>query len=150
MRGTKQSQQELITIVALESFVPQDHPLRDIKRQLDNVLKLLSPTFDQMYAAEGRPSIPPERLLKAKVLLALYTIRSERLFCEMLHYNLLFRWFLDLEMSEGTWDATTFSKNQERLLEHHVGESFFTTVVELAKQEGSSQPGPLHRGWHPD
>jgi transposase len=136
MRGKVQSQQELVTMVALESFVPEKHPLRDIKRQMDHVLKLLSPTFDQMYAEEGRPSIPPERLLKAKVLIALYTIRSERLFCEMLQYNLLFRWFVDLEISEGTWDATTFSKNQERLLEHHVAASFFATVVELAKQDG--------------
>lgn len=136
MRGRIESQQELVTIIALESFIPQDHPLRPIKKQLDEVLKLLSPTFDRMYDEEGRPSIPPERLLKAKVLIALYTIRSERLFCEMLQYNLLFRWFLDLEMSEGTWDASSFSKNQERLLKHHVAASFFTTVVELAKQEG--------------
>lgn len=136
MRGKVQSQQELVTIVSLESFVPQDHPLRAIKKQLDHVLKLLSPTFDEMYAEEGRPSIPPERLLKAKILIALYTVRSERLFCEMLQYNLLFRWFVDLEMSEGTWDATTFSKNQERLLKHHVAVSFFSTVVELAKQDG--------------
>lgn len=136
MRGKVQNQQELVTIVALESFVPQDHPLRLIKKQMDLVLKLLSPIFDQMYDEEGRPSIPPERLLKAKVLIALYTIRSERLFCEMLQYNLLFRWFVDLEMSEGTWDASTFSKNQERLLQHHVAGSFFTSVVELAKSEG--------------
>jgi transposase/IS5 family transposase len=136
MRGKVQAQQELVTIISLESFVPKDHPLRPIKLRLDHVLKLLSSTFDQMYAEEGRPSIPPERLLKAKVLIALYSVRSERLFCEMLQYNLLFRWFLDLEMSEGTWDATTFSKNQERLLEHHVAASFFSTVVELAKQEG--------------
>jgi len=125
-----------VTIIALESFVPQEHPLRPIKKQLDQVLKLLSPTFEQMYDQEGRPSIPPERLLKAKVLIALYTIRSERLFCEMLQYNLLFRWFLDLEMSQGSWAASTFSKNQERLLKHHVATSFFTAVVELAKQEG--------------
>lgn len=136
MRGKIESQQELVTIIALESFVPQEHPLRAIKKQLDQVLKLLSPTFDRMYDEEGRPSIPPERLLKAKVLIALYTIRSERLFCEMLQYNLLFRWFLDLEMNQGTWDASTFSKNQERLLKHHVAARFFTTVVELAKQEG--------------
>jgi transposase len=136
MRGKVENQQELVTIIALESFVPQDHPLRHIKKQLDAVLKLLSPTFDHMYHEEGRPSIPPERLLKAKVLIALYTIRSERLFCEMLQYNLLFRWFLDLEMSEGTWDASTFSKNQERLLKHDVAVRFFTSVVELAKCEG--------------
>ena len=136
MRGKIESQQELVTIIALESFVPQEHPLRPIKKQLDQVLKLLSPTFEQMYDQEGRPSIPPERLLKAKVLIALYTIRSERLFCEMLQYNLLFRWFLDLEMSQGSWAASTYSKNQERLLKHHVATSFFTAVVELAKQEG--------------
>jgi transposase len=153
MRGKIESQQELVTIIALESFVPQDHPLRQIKKQLDEVLKTLSPTFDCMYDEEGRPSIPPERLLKAKVLIALYTIRSERLFCEMLQYNLLFRWFLDLEMSEGTWDASTFSKNQERLLKHHVAVHFFTSVVELAKCEGwSSQEhftvdGTLIEAW---
>jgi transposase len=136
MRGKVQGQQELVTVISLESFVPKDHPLRHVKRQLDHVLQLLSPIFDQMYSDEGRPSIPPERLLKAKVLIALYSVRSERLFCEMLQYNLLFRWFVDLEMSEGTWDATTFSKNQERLLEHHVAASFFTSVVELAKKDG--------------
>ena len=95
----------------------------------------MSDVFEQMYAEQGRPSIAPERLLKAKVLIALYSVRSERLFCEMLEYNLLFRWFLDMDMMESAWDASTFSKNQERLKTHCVGAIFFTYVVERAREE---------------
>jgi len=103
---------------------------------VDSVLKDLSALFDEMYAQFGRPSIPPEHLLKAKLLQALYTIRSENLLVESLHYNLLFRWFLDLNMTDPIWDNSTFSKNQERLLQHRTADLFFSSVVELARSHG--------------
>jgi transposase len=126
----------MLCLISPESRVPSDHPLRRIKRLVDSVLKDLSPLFDEMYAEVGRPSIPPERLLKAKVLQALYTVRSETLLVEALHYNLLFRWFLDLNLTESIWDHSTFSKNQQRLLQHKVGELFFARVVALAREQG--------------
>src|SRR6185436_566078 len=98
-------------------------------------LKELSPTFDAMYAASGRPSVPPERLLKAMLLIALYSVRSERQFCEQLDYNLLFRWFLDMDMVEPSFDATAFTHNRERLIKHEVAESFFRAVVEQARSK---------------
>jgi transposase len=100
------------------------------------VLRDRSPLFEEMYAKDGRPSIPPERLLKAKMLQALYTIRSENLLIEALEYNLLFRWFLDLSLMDSIWDNSTFSKNQERLLQHQTAQLFFTRIVELAKEQG--------------
>jgi transposase len=136
MRGKVDPQSDMLALISPESVVPKDHPLRRIKRLVDEVLRNLSPEFDAMYAELGRPSIPPERLLKAKVLQALYTIRSENLLVESLHYNLLFRWFLDLNMTDVIWDNSTFSKNQERLLQHKVAELFFGCVVELAHQQG--------------
>lgn len=103
---------------------------------VDAVLRDLGSLFDEMYAEAGRPSIPPERLLKAKLLQAFYTIRSEHLLVESLHYNLLFRWFLDLNMTDPVWDNSTFSKNQERLLKHRVADLFFSCVVGLAREHG--------------
>lgn len=116
-----------------EDFVPQGHPIRAVKRLADAALKDLSPEFDRMYSAIGRASIPPEVLLKASLLMALYTVRSERLFCEQLGYNLLFRWFLDVPMEGEPFDASSFSKNRERLIEHDVAQQFFKTVVEHAR-----------------
>lgn len=114
--------------------MPLDHPLRPIKRLVDQVLRDLSPLFDEMYAELGRPSIPPERLLKAKVLQALCTVRSEALLMEALDYNLLFRWFLDLNLLDPVWDASTFSQNQQRLLQHQTAELFFARIVGLAHE----------------
>jgi transposase len=136
MRGKVNAQGDMLALISPESVVPQEHPLRRIKQLVDAVLQDLSPLFEKMYAEMGRPSIPPERLWKAKMLQALYTIRSENLLVESLHYNLLFRWFLDLNLTEGVWDNSTFSKNQERLLQHEVAEVFFAAVVELAQQCG--------------
>jgi transposase len=116
-------------------MVPTQHPLRRVKQLADGVLAKLSPTFDAMYSEIGRPSIPPERLLKSMVLMALYSVRSERLLCEQLGYNLLFRWFLDMDMIEPSPDHSTFSRNRERLLEHDVAGEFFRAVVELARSE---------------
>jgi transposase len=120
----------------MEHRVPADHPLRRIRDITDRVLKELSPVFDAMYSKVGRPSVPPERLLKSMLLMALYTVRSERLFCEQLAYNLLFRWFLDMDMESEAFDASTFSKNRERLLEHDVAGQFFRYVVAEARAAG--------------
>jgi transposase len=135
MRGQAKSQPEFLTLLSSESVVPQDHPLREIKRRVDQVLQEMSPLFHRMYADEGRPSIPPERLLKAKLLIALYSVRSETLFCEQLGYNLLFRWFLDMDLTEPTFVQSAFSKNQARLLEHQVGQKFFRAVYGMSRRE---------------
>lgn len=113
--------------------VPREHPLRRVKELADAALAQLSPLFDEMYSLIGRPSIPPERLLKASLLMALYTVRSGRMFCEQLDYNLLFRWFLAMDVAEPSFDHSTFSRNRARLLEHDVAREFFTRVVAQAR-----------------
>jgi transposase len=123
----------MLTLVAPEQRVPKSHPLRRIKELADRALTTLSPTFDAMYAASGRPSVPPERLLKSTLLMAFYSVRSDRLFCEQLDYNLLFRWFLDMDMVEESFDHSTFSKNRERLLEHDVAKKFLAEIVQRAR-----------------
>ena len=124
----------MLYLMSPEGVVPAKHPLRKVKGLADAALKELSATFDEMYSAQGRPSIPPERLLKATLLMALYTIRSERLFCEQLDYNLLYRWFLDMNMDEASFDHSTFSRNRARLIEHDVAKAFFHKVVEQARK----------------
>jgi transposase len=136
MRGEKQTQVSVTCLINVETMIPGEHPIRTIKRLLSEVLKRMDRQFDQMYAVNGRPSIPPERLLLAKVLMALYTIRSERQFCERLQYDLLFRWFLDLNPDESTFDHSVFAQNQKRLLRHEVADRFFAEVVKLAKNRG--------------
>ena len=136
MRGEKQPQMTMLSIQKPEDLVPKDHPLRFVKGLADAALWELSKTFDQMYSKKGRPSIPPERLLKATLLMAFYTVRSERLFCEQLAYNMLFRWFLDMDMAESTFDHSTFSQNRKRLLDHDVAGKFFAAVVEQAREKG--------------
>jgi len=126
----------MLCLMSPEDAVPAKHPLRMLKGQVDWALRELSPTFDEMYSAAGRPSIPPERLLKATLLMALYTIRSERMFCEQLQYNLLFRWFLDMDMVEQPFDHSSFSQNRQRLIEHDVAKLFFAQVVEQARKNG--------------
>src|SRR5262250_953092 len=134
MRGEERRQRPMLMVLNVEQRIAKDHPLRRVKQLADAVLKDLSPVFDQMYSAVGRPSIPPERLLKASLLMALYTVRSERLLCEQLDYNLLFRWFLDLEVDELSFDHSTFSRNRARLLAHEVAGEFFHAVVEQARR----------------
>jgi transposase len=112
MRGRRNLQVTMLAFVDLEARVPPDHPLRAIKALADQALTALSATFDVMYAEGGRPSVPPERLLKASLLIALYSVRSERAFCEELEYNLLFRWFLDMDLLEPSFDPTVFTKNR--------------------------------------
>jgi transposase len=136
MRGKSQSQPDFLTVVNLNASVPSEHPLRPIKRRVEAVLQKLSPLFDDLYAAEGRPSIPSEQLLKARVLTALYSVRSERLFCEQLGYNLLWLWFLDREFSEGSFDHSIFAKNYQRVLSADVAKLFFAEVYDLSRQEG--------------
>jgi transposase len=133
MRGEGRRQRAMLVVIDPEKRIAKDHPLRRIKHLAEEALTQLSPVFDQMYSALGRPSIPPERLLKASLLMALYTVRSERLFCEQLDYNLLFRWFLDMEMDEASFDHSSFSRNRARLLEHEVAGEFFRAVVEQAR-----------------
>ena len=136
MRGEKQRQVNVACLINVETMIPGDHPIRVIKRLLNVVLAEMDSHFDEIYAANGRPSIPPERLLLAKVLMALYSIRSERQFCERLQYDLLFRWFLDLNPDEPAFDHSVFSQNQARLLRHKVADLFFAEVVWLAQRNG--------------
>jgi len=133
MRGTDEKQASMFSIVSPERRIPADHPLRRIKAMAHEILGGLSKTFDAMYSSVGRPSIPPERLLKSQLLMALYTVRSDRQFCEQLDYNLLFRWFLDMNADEPTFDASSFSRNRDRLLDHDVAGKFFAAVVGQAR-----------------
>ena len=116
MRGTSDQQIESLVALTPEDLVPHEHPIRRIKPLADRVLQELSPIFSRMYAKGGRPSVPPEHLLKASLLIALYSVRSERQFCERLTYDMLFRWFLDLNIRGGSFDQSTFAKNRTRLL----------------------------------
>lgn len=133
MRGQVDRQGELFSYFSVEQRIPADHPLRRVKAQADAVLASMGAQFDAMYASVGRPSIAPERLLKATLLIALYSVRSDRLFCEMLDYNLLFRWFLDMGVEERSFDHSTFSRNRSRLIEHEIAKGFFAGVIDQAK-----------------
>lgn len=153
MRGEVERQAVMLSVVSPEQRIPTSHPLRRIKAIADAELMRLSPIFDAMYAQRGRPSIPPERLLKGCLLIALYSVRSERQLCEQLAYNLLFRWFLDLGMHEEVFDASTFAKNKERLLRADVAAHFFEGVVAQARTahllsaEHFSVDGTLIEAW---
>src|SRR5262245_45210281 len=136
MRGEERRQRSMLLVINLAERVPGEHPLRRIKQLADAAVKELSSLFDQLYSALGRPSIPPERLLKASLLMALYTIRSERMFCEQLAYNLLFRWFLDMELDEPSFDHSSFTTNRQRLLERAVAGEFFGQIVAQAQALG--------------
>lgn len=134
MRGDRDHQAEMLLALTPDQLVPADHPIRRIKAIVEPVLTRLSPRFDAMYAERGRSSIPPEHLLKASLLIALFSVRSERQFCERLQYDLLFKWFLDLNVADPSFDPSSFSKNRERLLEHSVADAFFAEVVGEAKR----------------
>ena len=136
MRGTDHQQSEVFSYLSPETRVRNDHPLRAIRSMVDEVLRALSPEFDRMYAKEGRPSIAPEKLLRAQLLQMLYSVRSERLLMEEIDYSILFRWFVGLNLDEEVWDATTFTKNRNRLLEADVAKQFLAQVVELARDKG--------------
>lgn len=153
MRGEDRKAEGLFSYMRLEERVPRDHPLRPIRALVDAALIELSPTFEALYARVGRPSIPPERLLRALLLQAFYTIRSEQLLMEQLEYNLLFRWFVGLAMDEEAWDATVFCKNRDRLLEGDIARQFMAGVLGLAavrkllSDEHFSVDGTLIEAW---
>lgn len=153
MRGTQPKQPSMLALVSIESLVPERHPIRAVKRVADEVLRDLSPLFDALYADVGRPSIPPERLLKAVVLMALFSVRSERMLCEQLRYNMLFRWFLDMDLIEVPFDATGFTHNRDRLLNQKVAREFLQRIVahaqekDLASSEHFSVDGTLIEAW---
>jgi transposase len=133
MRGKERVQASALALIDPDARIPDNHPLRTIRRFADLALAQLSPAFDRLYAQTGRLSIPPERLLKASLLMALYSVRSERAFCEQLDYNLLFRWFLQMDFVEPSFDHSSFSKNRNRLLEHHIAQQFFDEVLAYAR-----------------
>jgi transposase len=143
----------MLTSLSTEDLIPADHPIRKIRRIVDEVLGELDGEFDAMYSRIGRPSIPPEQLLKATVLMALYSMRSERAFCERLNYDLLFKWFLDLPIDAKAFDPTTFTKNRNRLLEAEIADRFFAAVVKQAQlrryisSEHFSVDGTLLEAW---
>lgn len=136
MRGDDRQNASMFSYVTPEARVRADHPLRPIRRLVDTVLQRLSPQFDRLYAPTGRPSIPPEQLLRALLLQMLYTVRSERLLMEELDYNILFRWFVGLSLDDPIWDVTVFTKNRDRLLDGAVADTFFAEVVAAIKEEG--------------
>jgi len=136
MRGADQQQNHIFSYLSPEERVRKDHPLRAIRVMVDELLKQLSRRFDAMYAKVGRPSIPPEQLLRAQLLQMLYSIRSERLLMEEIDYSMLFRWFVGLNLDDEVWDATVFTKNRDRLLEADVAKEFLAQVVEQARTKG--------------
>ena len=136
MRGTDRQQSGMFSYISAERRVPEDHPLRAIRAMVDLALHHMGPQFETMYAKVGRPSIPPEKLLRALLLQVLYTVRSERMLMEQLDYNLLFRWFVGLNLDDPVWDATVFTKNRERLLAAEVARTFFAEVLSQARIRG--------------
>ena len=151
MRGDDRQPRAMFSYVSAEERVPQDHPLRAIRTFVDEILREMTREFDALYAQHGRPSIPPERLLRAQLLQLFYSIRSERLLMEQLEYNILFRWFVGLEMDEPIWVPTVFTKNRDRLLQHAVAHSFFQRVVarasDLMSDEHFTVDGTLLEAW---
>jgi transposase len=136
MRGDDPRHDAMFSYVTPETRVRADHPLRPIRRMTDAALRTLSPRFDRLYSTIGRPSIPPEQLLRALLLQMLYSIRSERLLMEELDYSVLYRWFVGLSLDDPIWDATTFTKNRDRLLDGDIADAFFAEVLAAIKQEG--------------
>jgi transposase len=151
MRGDDSKQEAMFSYVSPEQRVPLDHPLRPIREMVDAILKEMSPRFARLYSDVGRPSIAPERLLRALLLQIFYSVRSERLLMEQLDYNLLFRWFVGMPMDEAVWDHSVYSKNRDRLLNHEVAEAFFARVLQQAKpylsDEHFTVDGTLIEAW---
>lgn len=153
MRGDDRQQAALFSYVSPEDRVPRNHPLRTIRQLFDRALAELSPQFDALYARGGRPSIPPEQLLRALLLQALYTVRSERQLMEQLDYNILYRWFVGLNLDEPVWDVTVFTKNRERLLAGDVAHGLFDAVLaeaerrRLLSKEHFTVDGTLVQAW---
>ena len=151
MRGEDAKQEAMFSYVSPERRVPPDHPLRPVREMVDGVLKEMSGRFARLYSQVGRPSIAPERLLRALLLQVFYSVRSERMLMEQLDYNLLFRWFVGMEMDEEVWDHAVFRKNRDRLLNHEIAEAFFARVLKVAKpylsDEHFTVDGTLIEAW---
>src|SRR5207245_4070878 len=135
MRGKDERQLDVFSYISPEQRVPQDHPLRSLRAMTDEALRGLQPRFNKLYAKTGRPSIAPEKLLRALLLQALYSVRSERMLMEQLDYNLLFRWLVGLNMDDPIWDATVFTKNRQRLLDGDIAQAFFEQVLAQARAQ---------------
>src|SRR3954447_12305133 len=136
MRGMDHHQADMFSYLSPEARVGKDHPLRAVRAMTDGILGNMSPLFDAMYAEGGRPSIPPEKLLRAQLLQMFFSVRSERLLMEEIDYSILYRWFVGLNLDEPVWDATTFTKNRDRLLEAVVAKEFLAQVVQRAREAG--------------
>jgi transposase len=153
MRGHDEQQESMYSYISPEKRVPSDHPLRRLRGMVDAALQEMSPQFAELYSHYGRPSIAPEKLLRALLLQVLYSVRSERLLMEQMGYNLLFRWFVGLSMDDAVWDVTVFTKNRERLLEGEIAEGFFEQVLaqarakELLSDEHFTVDGTLIQAW---
>jgi transposase len=153
MRGHDEQQESMYSYISPEKRVPSDHPLRRLRAMVDAALKEMSPQFAELYSRYGRPSIAPEKLLRALLLQVLYSVRSERLLMEQMGYNMLFRWFVGLSMDDEVWDVTVFTKNRERLLEGEIAEAFFEQVLaqarekELLSDEHFTVDGTLIQAW---
>ena len=151
MRGDDDQQEGIFSYISPEKRVPADHPLRPLRKIVDEILKEMSPKFQKLYSKVGRPSIAPERLLRSLLLQIFYSVRSERMLIEQLQYNLLFRWFVGMEMDETVWNHAVYSKNRERLLNEEIAESFFQRVLERAKPYMSDEhftvDGTLIEAW---
>src|ERR1700733_15865113 len=151
MRGDDNQQEGMFSYISPEKRVPTDHPLRSIRKMVDEILKEMSPQFAQLYSDVGRPSIAPERLFRSLLLQIFYSVRSERMLIEQLQYNLLFRWFVGMEMDEAVWNHAVFSKNRERLLNEEIAETFFQRVLERARPYMSDEhftvDGTLIEAW---
>lgn len=153
MRGEERQQTKLFSYVSPEQRIPPKHPIRTMRQLVDGALQALSPQFDVLYAAGGRPSIPPEQLLRALLLQVLFTVRSERQLMERIDYDLMFRWFVGLELDEPVWDVTVFTKNRDRLLAGEIAQAFFQAVLADAQRRHLLSPehftidGTLVRAW---
>src|SRR5512141_282069 len=135
MRGKDEQQLDVFSYISPEQRVPYDHPLRPLRVMTDEALRELQPRFNRLYAKTGRPSIAPEKLLRALLLQALYSVRSERMLMEQLNYNLLFRWFVGLAIDDPVWDDSVFTKNRDRLLEGDSAAKFFRQILQQAERE---------------
>src|ERR1700747_646538 len=151
MRGDDDQQDGMFSYISPEKRVPADHPLRPIRKMVDEILKEMSPKFAKLYPHVGRPSIAPERLLRSLLLQVFYSVRSERMLIEQLQYNMLFRWFVGMEMDEEVWNHAVYSKNRERLLNEEIAEGFFRRGIERAKpfisDEHFTVDGRLIEAW---
>src|SRR5450755_747304 len=151
MRGDDNQQDGMFSYVSAEKRVPSDHPLRPVRKMVDEILKEMSPQFAKLYSEVGRPSIAPERLFRSLLLQIFYSVRSERMLIEQLQYNLLFRWFVGMEMDEAVWNHAVYSKNRERLLNEEIAETFFQRVLDRTRPYMSDEhftvDGTLIEAW---